>query len=305
MTLPSPYAIPLYPSALNTRSLVGCRPPCVLPFSPCSKGTGVQKGCLGTREDQRSVLPVPHLVSCCWEHLLAAAAAGGEAVQHSHKSGAQSSCFKFRVFQVVYIMPTGTTICQRTHTEIDRDLLWRALAEALAQLGKQLPSRSPCLLPSQGRCQGYRSGVPSGHDIPSPAAAGTAGEFVKADRLLGVRGREAQQRADERSRPGHGAAGREPSRALPLLPVSRHALARGSSRSRSPSPLWRQTQSNRKHFHTAIGRGLPLLIGGWERGCVTAKTGVKSPSWHTPAPARAHSKPSHSPGARSRAHVSS
>lgn len=86
------------------------------------KTEGVKKGYVHTRRDQSSGLSVSHLGSCCWEKNLLAAAVEGEAVHHDNKCGAQCSHFKFKKFQVAYIMLTSTVVCHSTHKGIDQDL---------------------------------------------------------------------------------------------------------------------------------------------------------------------------------------
>lgn len=158
-------------------------------------------------------------------------------------------------------MLTRITVCHRAHMGIDQDLLWKALPEILAWHScQELPSHHSCLLHShvQPGMWEWHSPGPWHSWCSSPHWENHVADCLRADCLLfRVRGREMclhdmhetaaggfRQQGDGRSWQGHGIAGRKPFRILPLLPVSRHPLARGSSRSRSVSLLWRQTQSN-------------------------------------------------------------
>lgn len=213
------------------------RPECYLPFPLEWRHRG-EKCDLSTR-DHGSALPGPHHVSLLWASL------GGRT---RWGSSAQSQA---------YIMLTRITVCHSTQVGIDPDLLWKALPEIVAWHSSQelvAAPIPPSLPPPQPGMWEWHSPGPWHSWCSSPH---WLADCLPADLLFRVRGREMclhdthgtaaggfRQQGDGRSQQGHGIAGRKPFRILPLLPVSRHALARGSSRSRSVSLVWRQTQSN-------------------------------------------------------------
>lgn len=232
-----------------------------LPFSPWSKGRGGEERLLAHQKRPKlwSVCVSPGVL-LLGKNLLAAAVEG-EAVHHDNKCGAQCSHFKFKKFQVAYIMLTSTVVCHSTHKGIDQDLPWKSPTGSLAWCSSN-PS-APAFSTAMGWSQRYRSSIPLGHDLPTASdttglppswlshLACVGGKCAYRTCTVGQKEDCSSKEVGGRGRDTE-AGGGEPSCTVPLLPITCHPPASGSSRSWSPSSVWWQTQSNRVTFpHSA------------------------------------------------------